>query len=139
MNTLQRPTLKLWIAFASLCSLAILHTARDLVGREQKLSMQMLGLALLSFGIWFLWHLVYHMSGMEVLLGVCCLLLGVLGLIGSAVWLLGSRTSAEPYPLGLSLIALVLTAAGWLLAIDKDVARYRAALENERRQKNANG
>jgi uncharacterized membrane protein len=139
MNTLQRPTLKLWIAFASLCSLAILHTARDLVGREQKLSMQMLGLALLSFGIWFLWHLVYHMSGMEVLLGVCCLLLGVLGLIGSAVWLLGSRTSAEPYPLGLSLIALVLTAAGWLLAIDRDVARYRAALENERRQKNANG
>jgi hypothetical protein len=139
MNTLQRPTLKLWIAFASLCSLAILHTARDLVGREQKLSMQMLGLALLSFGIWFLWHLVYHMSGMEVLLGVCCLLLGVLGLIGSAVWLLGSRTSAEPYPLGLSLSALVLTAAGWLLAIDKDVARYRAALENERRQKNANG
>jgi hypothetical protein len=32
-----------------------------------------------------------------------------------------------------------LTAAGWLLAIDKDVARYRAALENEKRQKNANG
>lgn len=139
MNPPQRPTLKLWIAFASLCSLAILHTARDLVGREQNLSMQMLGLALLSFGIWFLWHLVYHMSGMEVLLGICCLLLGALGLIGSAAWLLGSRISAEPYPLGLSLIALVLTGAGWLLAIDKDVARYRAGLENERRQKNANG
>ena len=139
MNTPQRPTLKLWIAFASLCSLAILHTARDLVGHEQNLSMQMLGLALLSFGIWFLWHLVYHMSGMEVLLGICCLLLGALGLIGSAAWLLGSRISAEPYPLGLSLIALLLTAAGWLPAIDQDVARYRAALENERRQKNANG
>jgi thiol:disulfide interchange protein len=139
MNTPQRPTVKLWIAFASLCSVAILHTARDLVRHEQSLSMQILGLALLSFGIWFLWHLVYHVSGMEVLLGICCLLLGVLGLIGSAVWLLGSRISAEPYPLGLSLIALVLTAAGWLLAIDKDVARYRADLENEKRQKNPNG
>ena len=139
MNTPQRPTRKLWIAFISLCSLAILHTVRDLVGHEQNLSMQMLGLAQLSFEIWFLWHFIYHVSGMEVLLGVCCLLLGVLGLICSALWFLGSRTSAEPYPLGLSLIALVLTAAGWLLAIDKDVARYRAALENERRQKTANG
>jgi thiol:disulfide interchange protein len=139
MNTPQRPTLKRWIALASLCSLAILHTARDLVGHEQNLSMQMLGLALLSFGIWFLWHLVYHVSGMEVLLGIGCLLLGVFGLIGSASWFLGSRTSADPYPLGLSLIALVLTAAGWLLAIDKDVACHRAALENEIRQKNANG
>jgi len=139
MNTPQRPTVKLWIAFASLCSVAILHTARDLVGHEQNVSMQMLGLAYLSFGIWFLWRFVFHVSGVEVLLGICCLLLGVLGLIGSAVWWLGSRTSAEPYPLGLSLIALVLTAVGWLLAIDKDVARYRAALENEKRQKNANG
>ena len=131
--------MKLWIAFVSLCSLAILHMARDLVGHEQNVSMQMLGLAYLSFGIWFLWRFVFHVSGVEVLLGICCLLLGVLGLIGSAVWFLGSRTSAEPYPLGLSLIALVWTTAGWLLAIDKDVARYRAALENERRQKNANG
>lgn len=139
MNRPQRPIVKLWIAFASLCSVAILHTARDLVGHEQNVSMQMLGLAFLSFGIWFLWRLVYHVSGMEVLLGICCLLLGVLGLIGFVVWLLGSRTSAEPYPIGLSLIALVLTAAGWLLAIDKDVARYRAALENEKRQKNPKG
>jgi hypothetical protein len=139
MNTPQRPTLKRWIAFVGLCSLAILHTARDLVGHEQNLSMQMLGLAQLSFEIWFLWHFIYHVSGMEVLLGIFCLLLGVLALIGSASWFLVSRTSADPYPLGLSLIALVLTAAGWLLAIDKDVARHRAALENERRQKTANG
>jgi thiol:disulfide interchange protein len=139
MNTPQRPTVKLWIAFASLCSVAILHTARDLVGHEQNVSMQMLGLAFLSFGAWLLWHFVLHVSGVQVLRGICCLLLGVLALIGSAAWLLGSGSSAGPYPLGLRLIALLLTAAGWLLAIDKDVARYRAALENEKRQKNANG
>ena len=139
MNTPQRPTLKLWIAFASLCSVAILHTVRDLVGHEQNLSMQILRLAFLSFGTWFLWHFVLHVSGVQVLWGICCLLLGVLALIGSAAWLLGSGSSAGPYPLGLSLNALLLTAAGWLLAIDKDVARYRADLENEMRQKNPNG
>ena len=139
MNTPQRPTLKLWIAFASLCSVAILHTARDLVGHEQNLSMQILGLVFLSFGTWFLWHFVLHVSGVQVLWGICCLLLGVLALIGSAAWLLGSGSSAGPYPLGLSLIALLLTEAGWLRAIDKDVACYRADLENEMRQKNPNG
>jgi thiol:disulfide interchange protein len=118
---------------------AILHTARDLVGHEQNLSMQILGLVFLSFGTWFLWHFVLHVSGVQVLWGICCLLLGVLALIGSAAWLLGSGSSAGPYPLGLSLIALLLTEAGWLRAIDKDVACYRADLENEMRQKNPNG
>lgn len=136
MNTIpsERPTLKLGIAFAGMCVLMLQSGLRELQKPDLGWTGWMLAALSIGPGIWISWIGIFRSALLQWLWGCVCLLVGLFVLALLMANLMGRLHPTVPLWDFLP-EALVLPVTGWLLVVDRDVARYRThlrKLENER-------
>lgn len=121
-----RPTWKLGIAFAGMSGLAFDDLCRNLLQHDFDWLWVVWRMATAGFGIWLAWFGIFRTASLQLLWGWMCLVAGLLVLVMLAAHFLGLL----PFHVPLDRMPLVfaLPVTGWLLVIDRDVARHRTHL-----------
>lgn len=128
MNTepCKRPTWKLSVAFAGMCCLYGDRFFREFREHDFQWAWALSEIGTAGFGIWLAWYGIFRTAALQMLWGWICLLAGVCALGMMAAHYLGWLQLRAPADR--LLVTLVIPVTGWLLVIDREVARYRKNL-----------
>ena len=119
----QQPTLKLGIAFAGTSVLFLQNALRELQEHDFAWSGWLMTILICGSGIWISWTGIFRTAGLQLIWGWACLILGLLVVVMIATHWREPAWAFLPE-------ALALPVTGWLLVVDRDVARYRTHLRN---------
>jgi O-antigen ligase len=102
---------------------------RELMSNDREWMSWVWAFTFLGAGIWISWVGIFKTAGMQLLWGWLFLVAGIILITLLVGWLLFGWTPVNRMPTRLMLLGAVgMPVTGWLLVLDRDVARYRTQL-----------